>query len=187
VKAVLRRFFLPDRAVLHWRPYAVVALGALALGSVAGSLSLTQRLEWALYDRMMTAATRNPAQTRRHRHRGDRRNPRSANSECSGPGRAGVHAALVSALVRGGARTIVLDLLFDEPSTDEDDTALSEAIREAGNVVLASDRALTTDRAYKIEQWVGAAPDLCRRCRRGGGSQRRARPRRCHPQAAVGD
>jgi adenylate cyclase len=157
VRAVLRRFFLPDRAVLHWRPYVVVAAGALILGMSAGALSLTQRLEWALYDRMMTAATRNPAQP------SDIvivaiDEPSFSELGMQWPWPRRIHAALVAALARGGARTIAMDLLFDEPSTDEDDTALAAAIREAGNVVLASDRALTTDRAYQIEQWMEPLP-----------------------------
>ena len=53
--AVLRRFFLPDRAVLHWRPYAVVVVGALVLGMeyvdgqpldvYARGISVRERLE----------------------------------------------------------------------------------------------------------------------------------------------
>ena len=74
-----------------------------------------------------------------------------------------VHAALLSALVKGGARTIALDLLFDEPSNDEDDRALADAMREAGNVVLAGDRAITTDRGYKMEQRVKPLPISRRR------------------------
>ena len=40
----------------------------------------------------------------------------------------------------------------------EDDEALASAIREAGNVVLASDLVETTNRAYGIAQWVEPLP-----------------------------
>ncbi len=47
------------------------------------------------------------------------------------------HAELVDALHRGGAATIVLDIVFDEPGAPEDDRTLAEAVRRAGTVVLA--------------------------------------------------
>lgn len=155
--ASLRRLFFPDRATLHWRPYVVVAAGALLLSIAVGSLSLTQRLEWALYDRMLSTSTRHPVPP------GDIvivaiDEPSFSELGMQWPWPRRVHAALLSALVRGGARTIALDLLFDEPSSDEDDQALADAIREAGNVVLASDRAITADRAYNLEQWVDPLP-----------------------------
>jgi len=56
-----------------------------------------------------------------------------------------IHAALVRYLHRGGARAIVFDILFSDPDTDrlgtdaeETDGALAEAMRNAGNVVLAA-------------------------------------------------
>lgn len=48
-----------------------------------------------------------------------------------------LHAELVSNLAREGARVIVLDLYFIEPRSDADDGSLAEALRKAGNVVLA--------------------------------------------------
>jgi adenylate cyclase len=47
------------------------------------------------------------------------------------------HAELVDALHRGGAATIVLDIVFDEPGAPVDDRTLAEAVRRAGTVVLA--------------------------------------------------
>ncbi len=48
-----------------------------------------------------------------------------------------LHARLIEALNRAGARVIVFDLYFAEPRSPEEDGALAEAIKKAGNVVLA--------------------------------------------------
>ena len=48
-----------------------------------------------------------------------------------------LHAHLIETLSRAGARVIVFDLYFTEPRSPEDDRALAEAIKRAGNVVLA--------------------------------------------------
>ena len=46
------------------------------------------------------------------------------------------HAALVHILKEWGAKKIVFDVVFSEPSTTFDDESLSQAIKEAGNVYL---------------------------------------------------
>jgi adenylate cyclase len=48
-----------------------------------------------------------------------------------------LHAELIEHLAREGAKAIVLDVYFIEPRSGEGDAALGEAIRKAGNVVLA--------------------------------------------------
>jgi adenylate cyclase len=48
-----------------------------------------------------------------------------------------LHAQLIQRLAAAGARLIVLDLLFAEPTTPEDDRLFAEAIKKAGNVMLA--------------------------------------------------
>jgi adenylate cyclase len=48
------------------------------------------------------------------------------------------HAKLVRQLKAAGARLIVFDVLFAEPSNPKDDQALADAMREAGNVILAT-------------------------------------------------
>ena len=50
-----------------------------------------------------------------------------------------LHAQLIRSLKSEGARVIALDVLFPEPSNPENDALLADAIRHAGNVVLASD------------------------------------------------
>ena len=155
----LRRFFLPERGVLQRLPYAAIAALGLAVALVAGSLSLVQRLEWGLYDRMMSAATRNP-QPPPGIVIVAIDEPSFSELQVPWPWPRRLHAALIDALVRDGARTIVFDLVFDQASTAGDDEALVNAVQRAGNVVLATDHAVTTDRGYQIEQRVLPIPDL---------------------------
>jgi CHASE2 domain-containing sensor protein len=49
-----------------------------------------------------------------------------------------LHARAIDRLRQAGARTIVYDVQFTEPSTPREDRALFEAVRRAGNVVLAT-------------------------------------------------
>jgi len=48
------------------------------------------------------------------------------------------HAKITRQLKAAGARLIVFDVLFAEPSNAEDDQVFAEAMREAGNVILAT-------------------------------------------------
>ena len=48
------------------------------------------------------------------------------------------HADLIRQLKAAGARLIVFDVIFAEPSNPEDDQLFAKAIREAGNVILAT-------------------------------------------------
>ncbi len=50
-----------------------------------------------------------------------------------------LHAKLIDSLRNSGASVIGMDILFTEPSVPEEDRSLSDAIKKAGNVVLASD------------------------------------------------
>ncbi|OWW20404.1 CHASE2 domain-containing protein [Noviherbaspirillum denitrificans] len=50
-----------------------------------------------------------------------------------------MHAELIDRLKEEGAKVIALDVLFLEPSTPQADAALADAIRRAGNVVLAAE------------------------------------------------
>jgi adenylate cyclase len=155
----LRTFFLPERGVLLPAPYAVIAAVGLAAGLAIAFLSVAQRAEWSIYDRMMTIATRDPQPP------ADIvvvaiDEPSFSELQTAWPWPRRMHAALIDALVKGGARTIAFDLVFDQPSTPEDDQALADAVRRGGNVILASDRSVTTDRGYRLEQWVDPLPDL---------------------------
>ncbi len=60
----------------------------------------------------------------------------------------GLHAKLIDRLSAAGARLIVFDVLFTEPSDRENDTALASAIERAGNVLLAETIDYTNDNLY---------------------------------------
>ena len=53
------------------------------------------------------------------------------------PWRRSLHARLIRRLKEAGAKVVALDIFFTEPSTKEEDEALAEAMREAGNVFVA--------------------------------------------------
>ncbi|MGA2938363.1 MAG: adenylate/guanylate cyclase domain-containing protein [Syntrophobacteraceae bacterium] len=59
-----------------------------------------------------------------------------------------LHARLIDRLSAAGARLIVFDILFAEPSDPENDAALASAIRRAGNVLLAETCDYTNDRLF---------------------------------------
>jgi len=56
-----------------------------------------------------------------------------------------LHARLVKRLSEAGARLIVFDILFTEPSNPENDAVFAGAIKDAGNVVLAETYDYTND------------------------------------------
>ena len=57
----------------------------------------------------------------------------------NGLGQENFMAALVDRLKEEGAKEIIFDVVFAEPSNNESDQAFAEAIKKAGNVTLASD------------------------------------------------
>lgn len=149
----LRRFFLPERGVLLPRPYAVVLAVGLAAGTVVAISDLGQRLEWALYDRFVRAEASGSAPAP-----GivvvaiDE--PSFAEIGMPWPWPRSLHGALVDQLAQGGARSIAFDVLFDVAAANpDDDAALAESIRGAGNVILAADHAVVEDRGYALAQW----------------------------------
>ena len=76
------------------------------------------------------------------------------------------HARMVDRLRDAGARLVVLDVLFQEPSNEEDDAALAEAIAASGNVILPHsfvpriNAEYGLDPAYPIDDLRDAAKGL---------------------------
>ncbi|MBF0230018.1 MAG: adenylate/guanylate cyclase domain-containing protein [Desulfamplus sp.] len=61
-----------------------------------------------------------------------------------------LHAELIEKLSNAGAAAIVFDILFPEKSSDESDDAIfAEAIKKAGNVVLAANLTITGREGYE--------------------------------------
>ena len=66
------------------------------------------------------------------------------------------HASLIRQLKAAGARLIVFDVIFAEPSNPEDDQLFAEAIREAGNVILAA--TIEVSETSRISQQILVQP-----------------------------
>lgn len=60
-----------------------------------------------------------------------------------------LHAKLINTLTSAGAKVIGFDVLFADPTVEEEDTILSQAIESSGNVVLASDISITEEHGYR--------------------------------------
>ncbi|MEP7154941.1 MAG: adenylate/guanylate cyclase domain-containing protein [Betaproteobacteria bacterium] len=67
-----------------------------------------------------------------------------------------MHGELLEQLNRAGALVVGFDVLLSEPSNDEDDTLLANAIRKAGNVVLTAD--LVYQETQYVRQWLRVEP-----------------------------
>ena len=69
-----------------------------------------------------------------------------------------LHAQLIRRLHQAGAKVIGIDILFAEPSDPVEDQALTDALRETGNVVLVSALALENDPLYRYTLRVDPLP-----------------------------
>ncbi len=69
-----------------------------------------------------------------------------------------LHAKLVESLDQAGASVIGFDILFPEPSEAPEDTAFSNAIKQAGNVVLASDINIVRGRQFEQVMLIDPIP-----------------------------
>ncbi len=65
-----------------------------------------------------------------------------------------LHGKLIDSLKEAGASVIAFDVVFAEPSLSGEDRALADAMKRAGNVVLASDVEVIADRKYAQEMGI---------------------------------
>ncbi len=160
INLLIKNFFLPEQGRLRFPPFLVIAIVGVVAGVFFSSTNLIRRLEWSAYDRFMRLSSKSASEA-----------PGIvvvAIDELSfkevglpWPWPRSLHAELIRNLHRGGARTVVLDILFDQPGVfPEDDRLLIDAIREAGKVVLAADRYEIEDQAYSVTQWVEPFPEI---------------------------
>ena len=73
-----------------------------------------------------------------------------------------LHARLVDSLNRSGAAVIGFDILFSEPSRPEEDAAFADALKKAGNVVLASDISTSDNAQFQQEMLIEPLPQFSR-------------------------
>lgn len=59
-----------------------------------------------------------------------------------------MHGQLIRALRSSGARGIVMDIIFSEPSAPQEDMVMADAIKQHGNVVLAADIEIVKTEKY---------------------------------------
>ncbi len=64
------------------------------------------------------------------------------------------HASLVNALNRSGAAVIAFDIVFADPSDQNNDTGFATAIKQAGNVILAGDMVLQQRDQFRMHMRI---------------------------------
>ena len=69
-----------------------------------------------------------------------------------------LHAQLLRQLHKAGAKVIGIDVLFAEPSEPAEDQALTDALRDVGNVVLVSALAVENDPLYRYTLRIDPLP-----------------------------
>jgi adenylate cyclase len=65
-----------------------------------------------------------------------------------------VHGKLIKALRSSGARGIIMDIIFSDPSNPQEDRAMAKAIQEQGEVVLAADIEITRTERFTQKNLV---------------------------------
>ena len=70
----------------------------------------------------------------------------------------GTHARLIRQLNKAGAKVIGFDVLFAEPSDKTEDSALEQALRDAGNVVLVSALSVVNDPLFRLTTRIDPLP-----------------------------
>lgn len=69
-----------------------------------------------------------------------------------------IHGSLIDSLKKAGASVIAFDVVFAEPSLPQDDRVFADAMKRAGNVVLASDVETIADSKYGMEMVIESLP-----------------------------
>ena len=146
-----------DRA--SWRQILGLAIGSVALAALLALTPQWWQLEWRSFDLTSTILPKQPPA------RGIvvvAIDQPSFDEFGQWPWRRDLHARLVEQLRAAGARAIVLDLVFAEPSAHPDaDLALAQAM--GPDVVLAADRAVTESPNASINTDVLPLPTLLER------------------------
>jgi adenylate cyclase len=84
--------------------------------------------------------------------------PSFAELERQWPWPRSIHAKLIETLKKEGASVIGFDILFSEPTHMDEDSALAHAIKQSGNVCLASDIEVIQRESYVLESVIEPLP-----------------------------
>ena len=156
----MRDFFFPERGVLGPLPFALVVSAGILLGLLLAPSGLVQKLEWQVYDGYMRGASRQvPPPSDIAIVALDELSDAEINLPHPWPRHK--HAELIDALARSGARTIALDILFQNPDGNPNgDAALAASMRAAGNVVLAENWEIIEKPGYVVKQRLSPIVEL---------------------------
>ena len=72
------------------------------------------------------------------------------------PWQRSIHAQLIESLFKQGAKTVVLDLILADPSSEDEDQALENSLNKHGPIILATDVAIT--RSHAFERVISVQP-----------------------------
>ncbi len=137
-----------------WLAPVVVALVTLAVWLPLSALDVWRRVEYKGYD-FLTVLTAKGRSTLPITIVGiDEASFAQIGKQWPWPRR--LHADLIGQLNRAGALVVALDVQLSESSNAEDDQLLAEAIRKAGNVVVASHMAYQENQY--VRQWIRVDP-----------------------------
>ncbi len=148
---------------MHWLarvwPVVQAALPAMLVWVVFAAFSQTplgQRMEWLVFDALSVVSAPDPARVRSTVPIVIVGIDEASFAEIDQPWPwpRSLHARLIEQLKAAGARVIAFDVLFAEPTQEEQDQALAEAIRRAGNVLLAADLAVQEREQYQMAMQV---------------------------------
>jgi adenylate cyclase len=120
-----------------WVRGALLGLAAFVLTVLAGQTPLGPRLEYAALDRLTTWRPPRPLPPEILIVGIDEASFQELRRPWPWP--RSLHARLIERLAASGARLIVFDVVFADPTAPGEDEALAAAIRRAGNVILAQD------------------------------------------------
>lgn len=149
----LRSLIIPTDGRMTLPSIVIVVVIAALLGVAVGFSGVAQRLEWGVYDRYMSLSARRWSSP-------DNMviiaidEPSFAEVGLRWPWPRSIHAALLESLRVAGARRVVMDIIFDTPSDEFDDSALAEALASPLPVVLAGDIRHTSSAGYVHRQTI---------------------------------
>ena len=137
---------------------SLIAVGSIALTLLLSGLPLFAFLDLKGLDLLFTLRGASPAPSQVVVVAIDE--PSFTQIDAQWPWPRSLHAQLLRQLRRAGARVVGFDLLFAEPSQPTEDQELADALRAAGNAVLASELSIVNDPLFRQMARIDPIPSL---------------------------